>query len=57
MLGWVLTFFVLALVAAYLGFFGLLGIAATVAKVFLAVFVLVLALVAGARLLRGNPPA
>jgi uncharacterized membrane protein YtjA (UPF0391 family) len=35
MLGWALTFFVLALVAAFLGFFALAGLAAEIAKLLL----------------------
>jgi len=55
MLGWVLTFIVLSVVAAYLGFFALVGIAAVVAKSFLVIFLLILVLVAGARATRGRP--
>ena len=32
MLGWALAFFVLALVAAYMGFFAMAGLAASIAK-------------------------
>jgi len=56
MLGWVLTFFVLAVVAAYLGFFSLAGLAATLAKVFLVLFLALLALSAGMGIMRGRPP-
>ena len=56
MLGWALTFFVLSLVAAYLGFFSLVGPAALAAKVFLGVFVILLALSAVMGALRGRPP-
>ena len=42
MLGWVLTFLVLSAVAAYLSFFALAGTAGIVAKVFLAVFLVLL---------------
>lgn len=54
MLGWVLTFLVLAVVAAYLGFFGLVGIGAMIAKGFLVVFMLILILVFGAQMTRGR---
>ncbi len=37
MLGWALTFLILALVAGYMGFFGLAGLAATIAKLLLIV--------------------
>lgn len=55
MLGWILTFTVLSVVAAYLGFFALAGIAAVVAKSFLVIFLLMLVLVAGARATWGRP--
>ena len=32
MLGWALTFLILALVAGYMGFFGLAGLAASIAR-------------------------
>jgi uncharacterized membrane protein YtjA (UPF0391 family) len=54
MLGWAFTFVVLALVAAYLGFFSLVGTGAIVAKVFLGVFVILLALSVGMGALRGR---
>jgi len=56
MLGWALTFFILALVAGYLGFFGLAGLAATLAKLFLIVFVVLLIVSAFSSALRGRPP-
>src|SRR5256885_8156998 len=42
MLGWALTFLVLALVAGLLGFFALAGAAAMIAKVLLLVFLVLL---------------
>jgi uncharacterized membrane protein YtjA (UPF0391 family) len=42
MLGWALTFLVLALVAGLLGFFALAGVAAMIAKVLLLVFLVLL---------------
>jgi uncharacterized membrane protein YtjA (UPF0391 family) len=42
MLGWVLVFAVLALIAGALGFFALAGVAATVAKALLLVFLILL---------------
>jgi uncharacterized membrane protein YtjA (UPF0391 family) len=56
MLGWALTFFVLSLVAAYLGFFSLVGPAALAAKVFLGVFLVLLGLSAVMGALRRRPP-
>lgn len=56
MLGWALAFFILALIAAFLGFFALAGLAASIAKILLLAFVvlLVISLLSGA--LRGRPP-
>ena len=54
MLGWAFTFVVLGLVAAYLGFFSLVGAGAVVAKVFLGVFVVLLALSLGIGTPRGR---
>jgi len=56
MLGWALVFFLLALVAGYLGFFALAGISATLAKLFLIVFVVLLIVSAFSSALRGRPP-
>ena len=56
MLGWTLTFFVLSLVAAYMGFFGLAGSAALAAKVFLGLFLVLLAISAAMSAVRGRPP-
>ena len=56
MFGWAVIFFLLAIIAAYLGFFALAGVAATIAKVCLLLF-LVLLVVAGIRsAARGEPP-
>ncbi len=57
MLGWTLTFLFLAAVAAYLGFFGLGGMAATLVKIAFAVFVVLLAGSSLIGLLRTEPPA
>lgn len=56
MLGWALTFFLLALVAAFLGFFAMAGLAAEIAKLLLIAFVVLLAisLITGA--VRGRAP-
>ena len=42
MLGWALTFLVLALAAAYLGLFALAGVAAALAKIFAIIFAVLL---------------
>ena len=57
MLGWALTFLILALVAGYMGFFGLAGLAATVAKLLLVVFLILLIVSAFSGALRGRPPS
>ena len=56
MLGWTLTFLFLALVAAYLAFFGLGGMAATLVKFAFTVFVVLLAGSGLIGLLRTEPP-
>ena len=56
MLGWALTFLIIALIAAVLGFGGIAGAAAGIAKVIFFIFIvlLVISLLAGA--LRGKSP-
>jgi len=56
MLGWALTFLILAIVAGLLGFFALAGLAATIAKVLLLVFFVLLIVSAFSGALRGRPP-
>jgi uncharacterized membrane protein YtjA (UPF0391 family) len=56
MLGWALAFLILALVAGYMCFFGLAGMAATIAKLLLVVFVILLIVSAFSGALRGRPP-
>jgi uncharacterized membrane protein YtjA (UPF0391 family) len=56
MLNWALTFFVLALVAAFLGFFALAGLAAEIAKLLLLAFVVLLLISALSGALRGRTP-
>ena len=56
MLGWALTFLILSLIAGYMGFFGLAGLAATLAKFLLIVFVALLIVSAFSGALRGRPP-
>jgi uncharacterized membrane protein YtjA (UPF0391 family) len=43
MFGWAAAFLVLAVVAAYLGFFGLVGLAAVFVKLLFVVFLILLA--------------
>lgn len=56
MLGWALTFFILALIAAYMGFFAMAGLAASIAKLLLVVFLVLLIVSALSGALRGRPP-
>lgn len=56
MLHWALTFLVLALVAAFLGFFALAGLAAEIAKLLLITFVILLAISLISSALRGRTP-
>lgn len=56
MIGWALTFLVLALVAGFLGFFGLAGMAAGIAKILLFGFVVLFLISALSGALRGRAP-
>ena len=56
MLNWALTFFVLALVAAFLNFFALAGLAAEIAKLLLLAFVVLLLISMLSGALRGRTP-
>ena len=55
-LGWALTFLVLALLAGFLGFFGFAGTAASIAKALLLAFVVLFLATALSRALRGRVP-
>ena len=54
MLGWALTFFVLAIIAALLGFGGIAGTAAGIAQFLFVVFLVLLVVTFIARALRGR---
>jgi uncharacterized membrane protein YtjA (UPF0391 family) len=56
MIGWALTFLVLALVAAFLVFFSLAGVVAGIAKILLFAFVVLFLISALSRALRGRAP-
>jgi uncharacterized membrane protein YtjA (UPF0391 family) len=56
MLGWSLTFFILALVAGLLGFAGLAGAAAGIAKILFYIFLILLVVSFLARAIRGQSP-
>lgn len=53
-LGWALTFFLLAVVAGYFGFFGLVGLAASFAKVLFLIFLVLLVVSFIVRAFRGK---
>lgn len=55
MLGWALTFFILALVAAALGFGGLAGALSGVAQILFYIFVALLVVMFVSRAIRGRP--
>jgi len=54
MLGWALTFLCLAIAAGYLGFFALAGLAASIAKILLVVFVILLVVSSFSGTVRGR---
>ncbi len=56
MLGWALTFLVVALVAAALGFGGIAGTSAGIAQILFFVFIALFIVAMIARALRGRPP-
>jgi uncharacterized membrane protein YtjA (UPF0391 family) len=56
MLAWALLFFLMALVAAWLGFYVLAGLAAIIAKVVFVLFLVVLIVSAFQSAIRGVPP-
>jgi uncharacterized membrane protein YtjA (UPF0391 family) len=56
MLGWALTFLVIALIAAVLGFGGIAGLSLEIAKVIFFVAILLFAIAAVVGLVRGRSP-
>jgi uncharacterized membrane protein YtjA (UPF0391 family) len=56
MLGWALTFLVLALIAGLLGFSGIAGVSANIAWIFFVVFLVLTVVAAVARALRARLP-
>jgi uncharacterized membrane protein YtjA (UPF0391 family) len=56
MLGWALTFLVVALIAAALGFGGIAGASAGIAKILFFVFIVLFIIAMVARAMRGQPP-
>jgi len=56
MLGWALTFLILALIAGFFGFFGLAGLSAGIAKILLFAFIVLFLISALSGALRGRAP-
>jgi uncharacterized membrane protein YtjA (UPF0391 family) len=56
MLGWALTFLILALIAGFFGFFGLAGLSAGIAKILLFAFVVLFLISALSGALHGRVP-
>jgi len=56
MLGWALTFLIVALIAAILGFGGIAGFAVEIAKIIFFVAILLFAISAIVGLMRGRTP-
>ena len=56
MLGWALTFLVIALIAAALGFGGIAGASAGIAQILFFVFIALFVVAMIARALQGRPP-
>jgi uncharacterized membrane protein YtjA (UPF0391 family) len=56
MLGWALTFLVVALIAGALGFGGIAGASAGIAKILFLIFIILFVVAMVARALRGRPP-
>lgn len=56
MLSWIIAFFILALIAAALGFGGIAGAASGIAQILFFVFLLLLIISAIARAVRGRNP-
>ena len=56
MLGWALTFLVVALIAAVFGFSGLASASAGIAQILFVIFLILFVVAMIARAVRGNPP-
>ena len=57
MLGWAVTFLVIALIAAVLGFGGIAGLSMEIAKIIFFVAIILFAIAAIVGLLRGRSPS
>ncbi len=56
MLGWALTFLIVALIAGALGFTGIAGTSVGIAKILFFVFIILFVVAMISRALRGKPP-
>lgn len=56
MLGWSLTFLVVALIAGALGFGGIAGASAGIAQILFFIFLILFAITMVMRLVKGKPP-
>jgi len=56
MLGWAITFLIVALIAALLGFGGIAGAASSIAQILFFVFIVLFIVAMIARAVRGQPP-
>ncbi|WP_323040142.1 DUF1328 domain-containing protein [Gemmobacter sp.] len=56
MLGWAVTFLVVALIAGVLGFGGIAGTSVGIAKVLFFIFIILFVISLVARALKGRPP-
>lgn len=56
MLGWALTFLIVALIAAALGFGGIAGTSAGIAQILFFIFIVLFVITMIARALKGRPP-
>ncbi len=56
MLGWALTFFILAIIAGLFGFTGIAGASAGIAQILFILFFVLLVISLLARAIRGRPP-
>ena len=56
MLGWAVTFLVIALIAAALGFGGIAGTSAGIAQILFFIFIALFVVAMIARAVRGRPP-
>ncbi|WP_126978643.1 DUF1328 family protein [Frigidibacter oleivorans] len=56
MLGWAVTFLIIALIAAALGFGGIAGASVGIAKILFFVFIVLFVVAMIARAVRGRPP-